>query len=254
MSTTKFTVPTEIIDLPSKGKLYPKTNNLSSGSVEMKYMTAREEDILTNVNLLRQGIALEKTLKALIRSDINYDELLIGDRNALLVAARILAYGKDYNFKLENPSTREEENVKLDLSSLKYKELDFDKLTDLNEFVFELPYTKNQVTYKILTVADDKQMDLEMKNLKKTLNTEVGATSTKLKYQITSVNGDRTVKAIREFVDGGYLLSRDAIALRQDIFKNTPDIDLKTTVVFKDGTEQEMDIPITAQFFFPGNE
>ena len=111
MSEQKFTVPVELIDLPSKGLLYPKENALSSGQVEMKYMTAKEEDILTNVNLLRQGVAIEKMLKSLIKSPVNYEDLTLGDRNGLLIAARILAYGKDYSFMYKNPSTGEEERV-----------------------------------------------------------------------------------------------------------------------------------------------
>jgi hypothetical protein len=254
MTDKKFSVPTEIVDLPSKGKLYSKENPLSSGTIEMKYMTAREEDILTNINLLRQGLAIEKTLRALIPADVNYDSMILGDRNGLLIAARILAYGKDYSFKYKNPNTDEDEVVKVDLQNLKYKEIDFNKLNEKNEFTFELPYTKNIVTYKILTVEDDKKVDQEIKNLKKTLNTQAGTVSTRLKHQIISINGDSSVKSIRDFVDGGYLLSRDSIALRQDMYKNTPDIELKTTAKLKDGTEIDIDIPITSDFFFPGNE
>ena len=111
----KFTVPTEMIDLPSKGLLYPKENALSAGVVEMKYMTAREEDILTNVNLLRQGLAIEKMLKSLIKTEIKYEDLTLGDRNALLIAARILGYGKDYNLRYTNPNTGQEETIVIDL-------------------------------------------------------------------------------------------------------------------------------------------
>lgn len=254
MAETKFSVPTEIIDLPSKGKLYPKENPLSQGTVEMKYMTAKEEDILTNINLLRQGMAIETVLKSLIKSKINYEELLMGDRNALLVASRILAYGKDYSFEYTNPNTGEKEIVKIDLSSLKYKELDFEKLGDKNQFTFKLPNTDNTVTYKILTVADDRAIEREIKSMKKALNTDAGSVSMKLKKQITSINGDDSEKAIREFVDGGYLLAMDSRALRSDIAKNTPDIDMSSLVTLKDGTELEVDIPITAEFFFPGTE
>lgn len=254
MSETKFSVPTEIIDLPSKGKLYPKDNPLSAGTVEMKYMTAKEEDILTNINLLRQGLAIETVLKSLIKTKISYEELLIGDRNALLVASRILAYGKDYTFEYNNPNTSEKEIVKVDLSSLKYKELNFDALGEKNHFTFKLPNTDNVVTYKILTVADDKAIDKEIKSLKKALNTDAGQLSTRLKKQITSVNGEDSEKAIREFVDGGYLLAMDSRALRSDIAKNTPDIEMSSTVTLKDGTELQVDIPITSEFFFPGTE
>jgi len=253
MSEQKFTIPTEMIDLPSKGLIYPKENALSSGQVEMKYMTAKEEDILTNVNLLRQGLAIEKMLKSLIKSPINYEDLTLGDRNGLLIAARILAYGKDYSFKYTNPNTGEEEKVEVDLQDLKYKELDWSKFNNKNEFNFTLPYSKNEVTFKILTVSDDKKIDDEIKGMKKIAGQEAGALSTRLKFQLTSINGERGVKSIRDFVDQEYLLSRDSIELRKYIAAVTPDIDTTITFTLKDGTEVQTALPMGAEFFFPGS-
>ncbi len=252
MSDQKFTVPTELIDLPSKGLVYPKENPLSSGQVEMKYMTAREEDILTNVNLLRQGLAIEKMLVSLIKSPINYNDLTIGDRNGLLIAARILAYGKDYTFAYRNPNTGEEEKVQVDLQNLKYKELDWSKFNNTNEFEYVLPYSKNTVTFKLLTVADDKKIDEEIKGMKKVVGQEGGGLSTRLKHQITSVNGEYSVKSVRDFIDQGYLLSRDAVELRKYIDSITPDIDTNVTFTLKDSTEVSTGLPMTADFFFPG--
>ena len=88
----KFTLPTETIELPSQGKVYDITNPLSSGTIEMKYMTAREEDILTNVNLLRQGLAIEKMLQSLIKSPIQYEDLILGDRNSLLIVGFFILF------------------------------------------------------------------------------------------------------------------------------------------------------------------
>jgi hypothetical protein len=252
MSEQKFTVPTEMIDLPSKGLIYPKESPLSSGQIEMKYMTAREEDILTNVNLLRQGIAIEKMLKSLIKSPINYEDLTLGDRNGLLIAARILAYGKDYSFKYKNANTDEEETVNVDLQDLKYKVMDESLFNNKNEFDFVLPYSKNTVTFKVLSVAEDKKIDEEIKGMKKMVGQEAGLISTRLKHQILSVNGDYSTKTVRDFVDQGYLLSRDAIELRRQIEKVTPDIDLNITFFLKDGTEVSSGLPMTAEFFFPG--
>lgn len=253
MSDQKFTVPTEQIELPSKGLLYPKENALSSGQVEMKYMTAKEEDILTNVNLLRQGLAIEKTLKSLIKSPINYDDLTLGDRNGLLIAARILAYGKDYSFMYRNPNTGEEEKVDIDLQNLKYKELDWSLFNNKNEFEFKLPKSGNTVTFKILTVADDRKIDEEIKGVKKNLGIEAGSLSTKLKHQIIAINGEYSVKAVRDFVDQGYLLAIDSVELRKHIEKVTPDIDMSITFTLKDGSEVSTDLPMTAEFFFPGS-
>ena len=91
--------------MPSKGHFYPSDNPLSSGQVEIKYMTAKEEDILTSANLIQKGIVLDKLLQALIVSEgVNLDDVLIGDKNAIMIASRILAYGKDYKFEYTDPS------------------------------------------------------------------------------------------------------------------------------------------------------
>jgi hypothetical protein len=248
----KFTVPTEMIDLPSKGLLYPKENPLSSGQVEMYYMTAKSEDILTNVNLLRQGLAIEKMLKSLIKTEIKYEDLTLGDRNALLIAARILAYGKDYNLKYSNPNTGEEEIIVVDLQKLQYKKVDLSLFSNNNEVAYELPFTKNTVTFKILTIEDDKRIDEEAKGIKKALGQDAGI-SLRLKHQLMSINGDRSTKTIRDFIDSGALLSRDSNPLRQFMASVTPDISMKTTVTLSDGTETEIDVPMSAEFFFPGS-
>jgi hypothetical protein len=250
----KFQVPTEMIDLPSKGLIYPKENPASSGQIELKYMTAREEDILTNANLLRQGLAIENMLKSLIKTPIKYEDLLLGDRNALLIAARILAYGKDYAFDYYNPTTGEVETVIGNLQSVGYKNVDVSELNEKNEYAFELPTTKNVITFKLLTIADDKKIDEEVKGLKKNLGDAApGLLTTKLKHQITSVNGDYSTKTIREFIDSGALLSIDSMPLRRYMDSMTPDIDSQITFTTKGGEEVTSDMPMTAEFFFPGS-
>lgn len=246
----KFTLPTETIELPSKGKIYETANPLSSGTVEMKYMTAREEDILTNVNLLRQGLAIEKMLQSLIKSPIKYDDLLLGDRNALLIAARILAYGSSYSFEYIDNEAETKETVTIDLQSLKDKEVDFAAFSNKNEFTFELPNSKNVVTFKLLTVADEKAIDAEIKGLKKA-NLTAGEITTRLRKQILSVNGNYEAKTIRDFVDN-YLIAKDSSALRAHIGKLTPDIDLTINFTLQSGKDIEQSLPLTAEFFFPG--
>ena len=137
-SENKF--PTEFIDLPSKGLLYPKDSPLSSGKIEMKYMTAKEEDILTNQNYITRGTVIDKLIKALIvDKSIKYGELLAGDKNVLLVAARILGYGEIYEF--EYNGTKQS----VDLSKLDNKTID-DTMFEAgkNEFAFTLPTTKKK--------------------------------------------------------------------------------------------------------------
>ena len=250
-NNTKFSFPTETVELPSKGLLYPLDNSLSSGTIEMKYMTAREEDILTNVNFLKQGIAIDKVLQALIKSPINYEDLLLCDKNAILISARILAYGKDYSFNYTNSNTDQEEKITIDLTKFENKEVDYSLFQNKNEFTFTLPHSKNTISFKILTHADSKKIDAEIKGMKKLGN--VGELTTRLKHQILSVNSDYDIKTIREFVDN-YLLSIDANAFRQHVSEITPDLNLKLNFTLSDGTEvKDLSMPFELDFFFPGS-
>ena len=245
----KMSLPTETVELPSKGLLYPLENPLSSGKIEMKYMTAREEDILSNQNYIRQGLVFDKLFQSLIVSKINYDDLTLGDKNAILIAARILGYGKDYQVKYPHPVTGVEELITIDLAEIKNKEIDYDLCKNLNEFIFTLPQSKNEVVFKVLTHQDEKQIDTELKGLKK-VNLSADVT-TRLKQAIIAVNGSREKKDIREFVDN-YLLAADARALRDYMRKITPDLDLTFTFIGSDGYIQEgVDLPIDASFFYP---
>jgi len=246
----KLKLPTEMVELPSKGLLYSKDNPLSSGTIEMKYMTAKEEDILSNQNYIRQGVVFDKLLKSLIVSKINFDDLLIGDKNAVMIAARVLGYGKDYDVQVTNPQTGEPENVTVDLSLVKEKEIDLSLITEgVNEFTFTLPNSKNEVTFKLLVNRDEELIEQEIKGLKKAnISSDV---TTRLKHSIIAVNGDREKKAIRDFVDN-YLLAADARAFRAYMKKVSPDLDLTFTFESADGYTQEgVDIPMGLGFFYP---
>jgi hypothetical protein len=240
-------MPTEIISLPSKGLLYPQDSPLAKGEIEMRYMSARDEDILTNMNYIKAGTVIDKLLQALIVTKINYDDLLVGDKNAILIAARILGYGKDYIFKYKNKSGIEVEG-KVDLTSLEDKELDNSLITpNVNSFTFTLPKSNNVVTFKLLTHGDEKAIDAEVKGLSK-INPQISYDSTtRLKYIITSVNGKSEKSDIRTFVDQ-YLLAPDARALR--MYYNSIQPDVKMEFIPGDG-EEAISIPIGINFFWP---
>ena len=154
---SEFKLPTEVIELPSKGLLYPEGSELAKGTLEMKYMTAKEEDILTNQSYIQKGTVLDKLMKSLIISKINYDELLIGDKNAIMVAARILGYGKDYSFSILG------EDHTVDLSTLENKPLNEELFKDgENTFEFTLPHSGNKVTFKLLTHKDEQNISREL--------------------------------------------------------------------------------------------
>jgi len=249
MSEPKFKIPTEIIELPSKGLIYPLDNPLSSGTVEMSYMTSRSEDILTNQNYIRQNTVLDKLLESLIVTKININDLVLGDKNALMIASKILGYGKDYTFKTIN-SNGDYVDKTIDLTTLKDKNLNPEDLIQerVNEFRFTLPHSGNEITFKLLTHGDEKKIEEEIKGLQKLFPNSVPADlSTRYKYIITSVNGDREKSTIREFVDKG-LLARDSRELRNEIKRVQPDVEL---VYYEEGEVEGSRIPINASFFWP---
>ena len=248
----KFSFPTEEVTLPSKGLLYDEDSLLKSGVIEMKYMTAKEEDILTNQNFIKNGTVIDKLLQALIVTPVKVEELLIGDKNAILVAARILGYGAEYEFKYPNPETGENELVSVDLTEAEDKFFDESLLVNgSNEFEYELPTSKAKITFKLLTTADEKRIEQELKGLKKINKNASPELTTRLKHMITSVNGEEDKKTVREFIDIA-LLARDSRALREHVSHVMPDIDLTFDVNFENGAVAEgVTIPIGVQFFWP---
>jgi hypothetical protein len=241
----EFKIPTETVTLPSKGLLYPKESPLAKGEIEMRYMTAAHEDILTNANYIRQGTVLDKLLKELIVTDIDYNQLLVGDKNALLIAARILGYGKDYAISHDG------KEVIVDLTQLTEKIVDESLFkAGENEFTFNLPNSGNTVTFKLLTHGDEQKIEAEIKGLQKINPNSSTDLTTRLKYMITSINGDRDIKSIRSFVDNA-LLAPDARALRKYYVTISPDVNMKFIPQNEDYVGEGIDIPISLNFFWP---
>ena len=244
MSEVKF--PTDVVDLPSKGLLYPKESALSSGKIEIKYMTAKEEDILTSANLIKKGVVIEKLLESLIvDKSVKVNDLLIGDKNAVLIASRILAYGKEYEVEVEG------RKVEVDLTTLKDKFIDESIVTNnANEFEFELPATKRKITFKFLTSADEKEIDKEVEGYKK-IGDGIGyELTTRLKHQIISIDGDSKKTSVQNFVDNEFL-SRDSMAFRNYVNEVMPDVDMTSTYIDDDGNKKEFTVPMTVSFLWP---
>lgn len=242
--STNLKFPTETVTLPSKGLLYPKESPLSSGTVEMKYMTAKEEDILTNVNYLQQGTVIDKLLESLITTPgVVLNDLLVGDKNAILIAARILGYGKEYEVEYAGKP------YKIDLSLLTEKEVDttlFEK--GQNRFSFTLPMSGTVLEFKLLNGHDEVAIEQELKGLKKIYKDNVPEGTTRLRHQILSVDGDETRKTINDFVNN-YFWAQDARAFRKHIVEIQPDLDL--TFYPENGPEGGVRIPIGVSFFWP---
>ena len=253
----KFEYPSEVVDLPSQGWFYDPSSPLASGKIDIKYMTAKEEDILTSQNLIKKGVVLDKLLEALIVTpNVQLNDILVGDKNAIFVAARILAYGKDYKIKFKDPSNNEDVEDAIDLAQIEPKEFNFETHErGSNLFSFELPFSKKNVHWSLLTHQDEQNIDAELKSLKKfTKNkNETAEVTTRLKYVIKAIDGDEDRAKIKSFVDRE-LLARDSLAFREFIKKNTPDLDMTFNFESEDtGYSERMAIPLGVDFFYPSS-
>jgi hypothetical protein len=246
--------PTETISLPSQGKVYPADNPLSSGKIEMKYMTAREEDILTSQNLIKQGIVLDRLMQSLIVSPIKFDDLVIGDKNAVMVASRILGYGKDYDVNAVCPKCNEKNTITIDLTQLPEVNIP-DGIDMVSPGVFEyiLPQSKRVVHFRLLSNGDDKRISKELELRKKTDKSGIDRELTsRLKASIVSVDSESERKFVENFVDNE-LFALDSRALRTCIRAVSPDI--KFEVSFQcsqcDHEEEALGFTIDTNFFWP---
>ena len=252
----KHPFPTELIDLPSKGHFYSPDSPLSSGVVELKYMTAREEDILTSQTLIRKGVVLDKLLESVIVTEgVDINDLLLGDKNAIYIATRILGYGPEYNVEITCPSCGKKQKEAINLGQLSTTELDLDSLEKgKNAFDFQLPTSKRNIQWRLLTHKDANLIDEELTGMKKYIKNDVSASvTTRLKYVIVSLDGDTDRSKIKAFVDNEFL-ARDVRAFREEMDRMSPDVDMSFTfncVVC--ATEEEMDVPMGTELFWPSS-
>tara|TARA_R110002096_G_C14408344_1_gene708045 strand:+ start:35 stop:778 length:744 start_codon:yes stop_codon:yes gene_type:complete len=245
MAEQKF--PSEMIDLPSGGKVYVKDSPMSTGKLEIKYMTAREEDILTSQNLIKKGVVIDRLLDSLILTEgVKTDDLVLGDKNAIMVAARILAYGPEYECEVTNPNTGNTFSHIFNLAECPFKKISSD--IESNSFDVELPVSKSKINFKLLTGVDEKNIEVEVKSMKK-LGSQVSKDlTTRLKYSIVSFDGETDINKIGNLVQN--MLSRDSLFLRNKINEVSPDIELKQEIEIG-GDVVEVDIPLTINFFWP---
>jgi len=246
MSEHKF--PTEVIDLPSGGKVYPKDSPLAEGKLELKYMTTKEEDILMSENLIKKGVVVDKLLDSLIvTKGVKQEHLVLGDKNAILVAARILAYGPEYTAEVANPNNPEQivEHT-FDLTACPFKTLPNDVDYTDNSFDYTTEVGKTKIKFKLLTGTEEALIEKDLKQSAKFgYSSEI---TTRLRYTITEVDGDNKPETINSFSQN--MLARDSVALRNYIQSISPDIDL-TSEIEIGGETVSVSIPLTVEFFWP---
>jgi len=242
--------PSEIIDLPSEGRLYPEDSPLREGKLEIKYMTAKEEDILTSQNLIKKGVVIEKLLDSLILTKgVKCEDLIIGDKNAVMVAARILAYGPEYPCEITHPNTGERLTHTFNIADCPFIKLP--EGIDGNNFEFELPVSKQKIIFKLLTGKDERMINDELDKIRKLGIQVIPELTTRLRYLVISIDGETKQNVINLFVEN--MLSKDSLSLRQEITKVTPDIDLRQEIEIE-GETVKVTIPMTVSFFWPDTE
>ena len=259
-----YQFPTEVIELPSRGLIYPSDNPLSSGKVEMKYMTAKQEDILTTQSYIKDGSVLDRLFQSLIVSNgngqpIKYVDLVTGDKNAIMIAARVLGYGKDYEVEVTDPFTGKKQKETIDLTQFDNKPYDGSAQVapHTNEFEFTLPRSQRVVTFMAMTESKERKVKHQVEELNKANRKLKDETSreltTRLKTMILSVDGDADSKVISHFVDNE-LFAVDSKALRNHINEVVPDIDLNWEFISEEtGERREMILPMDVTFFWPNS-
>lgn len=251
---SEFKTPTEVIDLPSQGKVYPEGHPLSKGTIEIKYMTAREEDILASQNLIKKGVVLDKLFESVVvEKGVSVDDIFLGDKNAILLATRILGYGADYNVSVTDPFTGEEQQVNINLAQLKTKDVDFSKLNSKNEYEFTLPKGKLSIKFKLLTHKDEIAINADIQGMKRLggKNAVDSDVTTRLRHMIVEVDGNRDKSIINQFISNS-MLAQDSRELRKYVRNLTPDMDFKFEFVSElTGEAEALDIPFGVEFFYP---
>jgi len=252
-SKKDYPFPTEVISLPSKGLVYPESSPLSSGEITVKLMTAKEEDILTSTNLIKKGIVLDKLLESIIvDSSININDLIIGDKNAILISSRILAFGPEYGVTINDPNENEPVEVKVDMSQLKIKEIDESKLNRNNEYEFTLPKTKTPIKFKIMTHGDEIAVNKDVEASEK-ITKQGNDIQARYRRLITEINGNREVGYISNYV-ANQLLAADSKALRKHISQMSPDVDLSFNYTSPfTGETEALKVPLGINFFYPAD-
>jgi hypothetical protein len=246
-----FPFATELITLPSKGLGYPESSALAKGEITIKLLTAKEEDILTSTTLIRKGATLDRLLESIIvEPGVNPSDLLIGDKNAILVATRVLAYGPVYKVTITDPDEREPVEVDVDMAKLSTKEIDETKLNRNNEYDFLLPKSNTAIKFKLLTHGDELAINKDIEASEKTLK-QSNEVTTRWRRIIIEVNGNRDLGYISNFVANQFQI-QDSRALRKYIGEITPDVDFnfEYTSPFT-GEKEALRVPISADFFYP---
>jgi hypothetical protein len=251
-SLLQFVNPTEFVELPTKGRFYPANHPLHNAeSIEIKYMTAKETDILTSKTLLKQGVAIDRMLQSLIiDKSIRVQDLYAGDKNAILIAARVSGFGAEYtaNVGCKNCGAQQPQSFNLEDVSIKEGREDMN-FTDEGTFFVDLPVTKIQAECKLMNGSDETQL-IKRVERKKKLKLGESLYTDQLKAIIVSLNGVTERGAVENFID--VMPAQDASFLRKEYDMIKPDINLSYEVECEScGAVSDVNLPFSTNFFWP---
>ena len=256
LNKNEFLFPTEIIELPSRGLVYPEGHPLRKGTCEIKYMTAREEDILASQSLIKKGIVLDKLFESVVvEPGLNFNDVFIGDKNAILLATRVLGYGASYEVEITDPFTSEKQTVNIDLSKVQTKDVDYDVLSEANVYTFTLPRSGKVIEFKLLTHKDEVDISKDIQALDRVSKNAVTSAdvTTRFRYMILSVDGNSDRAFVNKWIQNQFL-AQDTKAFRNYVKTISPDLDLRFTFVSEiTGESEALDIPFGINFFYPSN-
>ncbi len=248
-----FEIPVEAIPLPSHGVVYPTDSALHGlETVDIRAMTAREEDILTSRALIKKGTVITELIKScLVDKRIDVTKMISGDRNAVMVALRITGYGSEYTAEVDCPACSTKSKQSFDLSQLPLKSLEIQPVeAGQNIFDFTLPVTKKNIKFRFLTGSDEEEILQIQERKKKSGAVADNLVTTRLQFSLVSVDGKTDKAAISSFIRN--MPARDSLALRQFIDKNEPGVEMKSYMDCPNCNEtSEVKMPLGASFFWP---
>lgn len=246
-------IPTSLVPLPSKGLVYPSDHPLHMQTdVEIRGMTTREEDILMSRALIRKGTVITELIKScMITPNVDVTSLVGGDRNALMVAVRVLGYGADYSGNVDCPACQVKNQITVDLNSLEIKDLGQEPVNvGENQFEFTLPVGKQKIVYKLLTGKEEEEIMASLEAKKKRGIQNDNVITTRLQYSIVSINGISDKSKLTNFI--GVMPARDSNALRAHMDKIEPGVNMRFDFECKScGHVEVMPLPLGPTFFWP---
>lgn len=250
-----FTRPTTIVSLPSGGRFYGEGHPLhGQDTIEIRQMTTAEEEILTNRTLLQKGVALDRFLERLmIDSRTKVDDLLVGDKNAILIQARIDGYGAEYATTVSCPVCTSTARHSFDLNEVVgtvgagFVETDTIRSTGNNTFITTLD-NGWEVEFRALTGADEKTLLQSATNRKKA-GLEETPIQDQLRALIVSVSGHTDSNTINKAVQ--HMTGRQSRAIRDAYSKAVPNVEMRGDITCGQcGTTTELEVPLNADFFW----